>query len=199
MTNTRAARDPVSAAACRGLATLGAEVRIFAGAENCVRRREPSEPAGSPFVIEVEGVPNLFHELAHVVLLGRVEKDHGTPYARIPFDLTTPDGRRLLFDELACCVASASFHPGDDVAAQAWFEEQIGIQGCFFGFENDAAGLLAAIAREVAAHRVELDARIARACAGLAAGLIEADATPADAAPRRRFDFDRGWSGLAHR
>jgi hypothetical protein len=193
--------------ATRALESLGAELRFSAAAENCVRRREPGEPCARedatpadaerlPFVIEVQGVPNLLHELAHVVLLGRVEKDHGTPYSKIPFDLATQGGRRLLFDELACCVASASFHPGSDADAQAWFEEQVGIQGCFFGFDGDRPRLLAAIARETAAHREELEEVITRALARIAVALTTAGATPEAAIPRRRFDFDDGWRRL---
>jgi hypothetical protein len=200
-------RDALLIAATRALERLGAEVRLIADAENCVRRREPGEPcvfpgAGAadaarlPFVIEVQGLPNLLHELAHVVLLGRVEKDHGTPYAKIPFDLTAADGRRLLFEELACCVASASWHPGSDADAQAWFGEQVGIQGCFFGFEGDPKGMIAAIAREVAAHRDELDEVTARAHARIAVALTNAGATIEAAFPARRFDFDDGWRAL---
>jgi hypothetical protein len=104
--------DALAQAATRALASRGAEVRFFAGADNSVRPREPADgeaggardAAGNllPFIVEVEGVPNLFHELAHVLLLGRVEKDHGTRASEIPFDLATPKGRRLLFEELAC-------------------------------------------------------------------------------------------------
>lgn len=196
------------AAATRALERLGAEVRLATHAENCVRRREPDEPCAQegatpadaarlPFVIEVQGLPNLLHELAHVVLLGKVEKDHGTPYAKIPFDMTTPDGRRLLLEELACCVASASFHPGSDPDAQAWFAEQIGIQGCFFGFDGDhVPALLAAISREVAAHHGELDETVARAHARIAVALMSAGATPETAFPPRLFDFDEGWRAL---
>lgn len=201
--------DALLIAASRALERLGAEVRLFAEAENCVRRREAGEPctregatpadaARLPFVIEVQGLPNLLHELAHVVLLGKVEKDHGTPYSKIPFDLTTPDGRRLLFEELACCVASASLHPGSDADAQAWFAEQVGIQGCFFGFEGDRLpALLAAIAREVASHHGELDEIVARAHARIAVALTSAGAPPDVAMPPRRFDFDAGWRALA--
>jgi hypothetical protein len=202
-------------AATRAVESLGAEVRFAADAENCVRRREAGEPCASgsatddpaddaardasrwPFVIEVQGVPNLLHELAHVVLLGRIDKDHGTPYAKIPFDMTTPDGRRLLFEELACCVASASWHPGNDADAQAWFAEQVGIQDCFFGCDGDSKRLLANIEREVAAHREELDEVIARAHALVAIALTSAGAAPEVAIPPRRFQFDDGWRALA--
>src|SRR5262249_53867831 len=178
--------DALMSAASRALASRGAEVRVFAGADNSVRPREPGDERGArdasgkllPFVVEVEGVPNLFHELAHVVLLGRVEKDHGTRAAEIPFDLASARGRKLLFEELACCVASASWRPGSDAEADAWFAEQVGIQDCFFGMQGELKNFLAAARREVAAHRAELDACIARAHDLVSAALAEAGAPP---------------------
>src|SRR6185295_17618702 len=200
------------------LESRGAEVRIFADADNCVRRREPGEPmapdrpnpslaANFPFVIEVQGVPNLFHELAHVVLLGRVDKDHGTRAAEIPFDLTRDEGRRLLFEELACCVASASWHPEGNAepdadaasAADRWFAEQVGIQDCFFGMQGDLPRFLAAVEREVLAHRGELDEVIARAHERVSAALAEAGAPATLASPKRRYGFDRGWRWMRGR
>lgn len=201
--------DALAQAATRALAARGAEVRVFAGADNSVRPREAGDgdadgardAAGNrlPFLVEVEGIPNLFHELAHVLLLGRVAKDHGTRASEIPFDLATPKGRRLLFEELACCVASASWHPGTDADADAWFAEQVGIQDCFFGMQGDLPRFFAAAEREVAAHRAELDACIARAHELLSAALADAGATPAIARPARRHDFDRGWRLLRAR
>ncbi len=204
--------DDLLAAAVAALSARGAEVRCFAGADNCVRRREPGEPctfaglsrspagesdaARLPFVIEVEGLPNLLHELAHVVLLGRVEKDHATEYSKIPFDLATPHGQRLLFEELACCAASSAWHPGDDAAAQAWFEEQVGIQGHFFGFEGDLVRFLAAADADIRAHRAELDAALARAVAGSERALAAAGAPPPIARPRRAFAFESAWQHL---
>lgn len=183
-------------AATRALAAMGAEVRVFANAENCVRPREPVEAGGPPFVIEVEGLPNLLHELAHVVLLGRVEKDHATPYARIPFDLASPDGRRLLFEELACCLASCAWHPGSDADAQAWFAEQVGIQDVFFGFDGDPAGFLAAADARIRAHGAELSEAIARAAAGIQLVLERSGAPLVVARPRREASiaaFMRAW------
>jgi hypothetical protein len=201
--------DALLSAATRALASRGAEVRVFAGADNSVRPREDgeSDESGSrdaagdrlPFVVEVEGVPNLFHELAHVLLLGRVEKDHGTRAAEIPFDLATPKGRRLLFDELACCVASASWHPGSGADADAWFAEQVGIQDCFFGMQGDLPRFFAAAEREVAAHRAELDEVVARAHRRVAAALAEEGAPPEVARPRRLYDFERGWRMMVGR
>ena len=200
-------RDALLSAATRALASRGAEVRVFAGADNSVRPREAGDSGGArdaagrplPFVIEVEGVPNLFHELAHVLLLGRVEKDHGTRAAEIPFDLATPRGRRLLFEELACCVASASWHPGSDAEADAWFAEQVGIQDCFFGMQGELPRFFAAAGREVAAHRAELDEVVSRAHDLVSAALTEAGATGEMTRPARRYDFDRGWRLLRAR
>jgi hypothetical protein len=200
-------RDALLSAATRALASRGAEVRVFAGADNSVRPREDGDTGGArdaagnrlPFVVEVEGLPNLFHELAHVLLLGRVEKDHGTRAAEIPFDLTSERGRRLLFDELACCVASASWHPGSDADADAWFAEQVGIQDCFFGMQGDVTGFFSKAEREVAAHRAELDACIARAHDLVSAALAETGAPPEVARPRRLYDFERGWRMMVGR
>jgi hypothetical protein len=188
----------IARSAVARLAALGAEVRIFAGADNCVRCREEGEPSANPrlnatrlpFVVEVEGVPNLLHELAHVVLLGRVEKDHATEYSKIPFDLTSERGRELLFDELACCATSCAWHPGSDADARAWFAEQVGIQHCFFGFPDDATGrvrFLAAADAAVRDHEAPLLATVARARAGLEAVL---------GPPRRAFDFVTEWRAL---
>src|SRR5262249_9747678 len=178
--------DALMSAATRALASRGAEVRVFAGADNSVRPREAGDERGAcgvdgeplPFVVEVEGVPNLFHELAHVVLLGRGEKDHGTRAAEIPFDLATPKGRRLPLAGVACSVASASWHPGSDAEAEAWFVEQVGIQDCFFGMQGELAWFFAAAGREVVEHRGELDACIARAHELVRTALAEAGAAP---------------------
>jgi len=191
--------DALAQAATRALASRGAAVRVFAGADNSVRPREAGDASPLPFVVEVEGVPNLFHELAHVLLLGRVAKDHGTRASDIPFDLATPNGRRLLFEELACCVASASWHPGSDAEADAWFAEQVGIQDCFFGMQGDLKRFFAAAEREVAAHRAELDDCIARAHDLVSAALAEAGSAPEIARPGRRYDFDRGWRHMRAR
>ena len=180
-------------AATAWLAARGAEVRVFAEAENCVRRRDPGV---APFVVEVQGVPNLLHELAHVVLLGRVEQDHATEYARIPFDLACEHGRALLFDELACCVASCAWHPGDDEDAKAWFAEQVGIQHVFFGFA-ELPRFLAAADVPLRTHARDLAATIARALSGVELALRSAGAPAETARPRRSIDPHRWWQSLA--
>lgn len=125
-------------ALCRACARLGGEVRRFAEAENLVRAREGNEDPGPSHVLEVQGVPNLLHEVLHIVQVGEILPDHGTEYGQIPFDPASASGRRLLFEELACCIVSARWHPGDEPAARAWYEEQVGIQGLFFGQEPEA-------------------------------------------------------------
>jgi hypothetical protein len=189
----------------RALRARGGELRVLANADNCVRRRETGEPcadgsadaAALPFVVEVEGLPNLLHELAHVVLLGRLEKDHATEYARIPFDLASAHGRALLFDELACCLVSCDWHPGGAADAQAWFEEQVGIQGHFFGFAERPADFAKAVTREAAAHGADLERAIARARDGLAQLLREGGASAVAVRPRHAAAFGARWRPAA--
>lgn len=175
-------------AAIAALARFGAEVRVFADADNCVRPRADGEAAADggdaaarPFVIEVQGTPNLFHELAHVVLLGRLAKDHATETARIPFDLTSAASARLLFEELACCLVSCSWHPDDRRAVDAWLDEQVDIQPCFFRRDGDLAAFLrdaaAAVARDPAGfvatcERALVRTRDALAAAGLPPAVV---------------------------
>lgn len=183
---------------------MGAEVRCFADADNCVRPREPGEPVAAggdatalPFVIEVQGTPNLLHELAHVVLLGRVAKDHATDYRAIPFDLTTARGRALLFEELACCSTSAAWHEGSDEDARAWFAEQVAIQECFFDEPGALPRFLAAAQREIAAHAGELAAMEALASERIETALRGGGLGEARA--RRSFRCAAEWPELAVR
>jgi len=194
------------AAAARWLAARGAEVRLFADADNCVRPREPGEAVAAggdaarlPFVVEVQGFPNLVHELAHVVLLGRVAKDHATAAAAIPFDLGGERGRALFLDELACCVASCAWHHGPDAATTAWFDEQVAIQPCFFRGDGDLRAFLrdadAAIARDPAA----CVATCGRAHDGVRDALVAGGLAASAAAPRRRFEPLEQWRTLVRR
>lgn len=56
----------------------------------------------APYRVEAEGMPNLAHEFAHVLLAGLVADDHGIDYTRIPLDVSQAADRQLLWDELAC-------------------------------------------------------------------------------------------------
>jgi hypothetical protein len=201
-----AATDDAAAlhrAATAVVRAMGGEVRVFAGADNCVRPRQPGEGDADggdaralPFVVEVEGTPNLLHELAHVLLLGRMAKDHATDYAHLPYDLTTPRGRRLLFEELACCSASCAWHPGSDADARAWFAEQVAIQDCFFRTDGDLAAFLADADRALASDGEGAAAIAARAATLLRDALAANGLDSARAAPRRRFDLLEEWRVL---
>jgi hypothetical protein len=160
--------NPLLHALGAALEALGAEVTVSQGGENLVRRTGAARtfaipPAHAPHPvpacaeIHVEGLPNLLHEAAHVVLSGCLDDDHGIDYAAIPFDLTTSSGRAVLFEELACCVLSCSYL-ASDAARDAWFVEQVEIQPVFYGMEHDVPGFWRVVADAYAAHRDEADA-----------------------------------------
>ncbi|MFO0980932.1 MAG: hypothetical protein U1E76_04135 [Planctomycetota bacterium] len=79
--------QPLLAVVAGVLEAMGAQVRIDADGDNLVRASEPGDGTTLGFVIEAQGLPNLLHELVHVVQLGRLERDHGTPYRAILFDV----------------------------------------------------------------------------------------------------------------
>ncbi|MFO0633784.1 MAG: hypothetical protein U0168_13125 [Nannocystaceae bacterium] len=119
--------------------------------------------------IEVEGLPNLLHELVHVALAGRLADDHGFDYGKIPYDVRALDGRAILWDELSAAVVSCAYlmSPSPDARdwarVDAWFDEQLGIQPVFYGLEHDAAAFWSQLPGWVASHRAELDEVLARA------------------------------------
>ncbi len=197
--NHERAIERATAAAIRWLEANEATVRFFAAADNCVRRREADEAGTRAFVIEVQGVQNLFHELAHVVLLGRVAKDHATEYSRIPFRLDDDRGRTLLHEELACCLASCAWHPGPRAAAVAWLDEQVGIQPCFFGMEGDLGRFLAACERALAADRERFVATCQRALDGVREALIAGGMAETEARPPHHFEPLVEWTALCRR
>ncbi len=193
-------------AAVAALRRLGGEVRVFAGACNSVRPREPGEAVGDggdpralPFVIEVEGAPNLFHELAHVVLLGRLEKDHGTAAARIPFDLASEAGAQLLREELACCIESCAWHGGSRSEVAAWFDEQVEIQPCFFRRDGDLAAFLHDAAAAIARSPARFVATCRRARDGVRAALLAGGLPPTARPPLADFAPRREWRALLAR
>jgi hypothetical protein len=165
------AGDPLLACLAAALEGWGARVCVAVDADNLVRRLQsrgsdrlatrPEEIAsaglpdpharkGAP-VAEVwaQGLPNLLHELIHVVLADRLDDDHGIDYQAIPYDLSTVSGRRVLFEELACCVVSCAYlsrpklrstppesRACTEARVDAWFAEQIEIQPVFYGMED---------------------------------------------------------------
>jgi hypothetical protein len=167
------------------LQSLGAEVTVCSGADNAlrlcvaadrVRSFAPRAPAALPpgplvrapgerlATIDVEGLPNLLHELVHVALAGRLADDHGYDYGAIPYDLATPSGRAVLWEEIACCVVSCAYLLGPDPGARArvdaWFAEQLEIQPLFYGLEREPAAFFATLDALAHAHIDELVATL---------------------------------------
>jgi hypothetical protein len=168
------------------LQSLGAEVTVCSGADNALRLVAPAErvrtfaaraPAALPpgpvvrapegeklAVIEVEGLPNLLHELVHVALAGALADDHGYDYGAIPYDLASVRGRAVLWEEIACCVVSCAYLDQPGAAGRAivdsWFDEQLGIQPVFYGMEHDPAAFFATVDGLVHAHIGELVAML---------------------------------------
>src|SRR5688572_21427241 len=134
-------------------AAMGGEVVIAAGDDNLVRARRAGDPGELAWVVVASGLPNLLHELVHAVLAGRLADDHGFDYGQIPYDLERPEHRRSLWEELAACVLSCAW--GEAAEEDAWFAEQIGIQGVFYGMD-DPAEFHAAVERAALAHGEEL-------------------------------------------
>lgn len=119
--------------------------QVVLGDENYIKRREPAQADKLPFVVMVEGLPNLLHELVHYLFAGRADDDHGFDYHQIPYDLERQEHRRVLFEELSCCTISASYLPPAE--RDPWFREQVEILGVFYGFDDDPMGFFAAVDR----------------------------------------------------
>lgn len=186
------AAQPLLGHAARVLEDMGGEVVIHTSDDNLVRSRRPGDPGSAPFIVAAAGLPNLLHELLHALQVGRLADDHGFDYGRIPYDLEVADQRRCLWEELACCVISCAYL--DPAHEAEWFAEQVGIQGVFYGHDDDPAGFLAAVDRAVARHGDELEAVLARAYMEVEARLRAVGAAPALAAPRARLDFSALWT-----
>ena len=110
---------------------MGAVVRVSPELENLVR----STPKG--FIVESQGLPNLIHELVHALEAGYLADDHDFPYREIPLNPRNVGHRRLLWDELACCLLSCAFTPQHERVD--WFLEQLEIQPVFYGMEDNPA------------------------------------------------------------
>lgn len=193
------AANPRLRAVAGALAHRGADVVIDGSGENLVRRYR-DRPGVQ---VCAQGLPNLLHELVHVVLAGVLDDDHGIDYGAIPFDLATAAGRAVMFEELACCVLSCAYigsaRDGETNAqvqarVDAWFSEQVGIQPVFYGMEQDPAALWRRVGELARTHAAELETVIDRAYAGVAALLAEAGAPPSLCAPPQRLTFADLWA-----
>lgn len=204
----------------RALGLLGADVRIREHAENSVRALGPARVfaapmcdglgisfaqglrahAGTPCAcIDVEGVPNLLHELVHILLAGRLDDDHGFDYRAIPYDLRRPDGRAVLWNELSACVVSCAYllpaapEASDWARVDGWFDEQLGIQPIFYGREHDAAQFFAELPARAQLHADEL-ARVTATAYERCAALLRWAGAPDDVADvATRLDFVALW------
>ncbi len=170
----------------RALARAGGAVSVRPGAGNLVRRATPADGVSLPFVVEVEGLPNLLHEFVHFVLRPPLAVDHGFDYALIPFDTARPEPRRWLWEELACCVVSCAYLAEQPARVAPWFAEQLGIQHHFYGVDGPER-FLPHVAALVATHGAELDAVIDEAYAAAAAHLAAVGAD--DSGPPRHLAF----------
>lgn len=154
----------------------------------------PDTPPPTCVHIQVEGLPNLLHEVGHLVLAGVLDDDHGIDYQAIPFDLGCAGGRAVLFEELACCTLSCGYaRPLRDARAwawaDAWFAEQVEIQPVFYGFE-DAPGRFWSVVKEVyVANAGACEAAVDAAFERTEALLRWADAPVGVAAPAERLSF----------
>jgi hypothetical protein len=189
---------PLLGAAARALARMGARVEIATDAENLVRRlgAHETDPHGATAVVCAQGLPNLLHELAHAVQAGVLDDDWGIDYGEIPFDLDTARGRRVLWEELACCVTSCAFvhaRAAGESRSQmrarvlAWFREQVDIQPVFYGMEADPVAFWAKLEGLARTHPDEVDAVLDRAYRNIARALAEAGAAPELCQPPERL------------
>lgn len=183
---------PLLRHAARVLEDMGAEVVIHTQDDNLVRSRRAGDPGEAAFIVEAAGLPNLLHELVHVLLVDRLADDHGLDYGQIPYDLEIAAQRRILWDELSCCTVSCAYLEQGTEAA--WFAEQVGIQGIFYGHDDDPEGFLRRVDRTIAAHGHELGEVLAGAYRAVEARLRAVGAPPALARPRARLDFNALWT-----
>lgn len=189
----------------RGLSALGARVEV-SEEDNLVRRIGPRREVPDPLPpfphtppppsvqVRVEGLPNLLHEVGHLVLARVLDDDHGIDYQAIPFDLGTARGRHVLFEELACCTLSCGYprRLDDEEAwawADAWFAEQVEIQPVFYGLEGDATRFWRTVDEVYRAHGEACESVVDEAFERTAALLRWAGAPVGVAAPAERLSF----------
>lgn len=183
---------PLLPVMARALAAMGAEVVIAAGDDNLIRARRADDPGDRPFVVVAAGLPNLVHEFAHAIQAGRLADDHGFDYGLIPLDLQVRAQRALLWEELACSVLSCAYAPaGGDV--DAWFKEQVEIQGVFYGV-SEGAEFAALVDATRAAHPDELPATVEAAYRAVAQALRGVGAADAEVEPPRHLTFEALWA-----
>jgi len=175
----------------RAFALRGAEVLVRDGDANWIRRRRADEGGG--YEVLVAGLPNLLHELAHAAQRGELADDHGFDYSLIPLRLERAEERRYLWEELAAAVLSCAYLSAGQRGIDAWFAEQIEIQGVFYGVDDDLDALCALINQALLAHRGEAEATVERAYRACAGWLRDAGAPVEVAEARHRYTAQELW------
>lgn len=123
----------------------------------------PLEPAytGAPTLeLRAQGLPNLLHEVGHIVVSGVLDDDHGFDYRGIPYAVASAAGRAVLAEELAACVLSCSYLRRDPPGVDAWFAEQVDIQPVFFGMEDTPAAFWEQVQQIAIEHSEQMTATL---------------------------------------
>ncbi len=175
----------------RAFTRRGATVIVRAGEANFIRRREAE--AGGGFEVIVEGLPNLLHELAHAALHGGLADDHGFDYGLIPLQVERASDRRLLWEEFAAAVLSCAYLGASPATTDAWFAEQVEIQGVFYGLEGDLEGLYALFDAALGRYAQEAESVLSEAYEAASTWLREAGAPPQVCRPHRRYQAAELW------
>lgn len=173
------------------LAAMGGDVMLTDGDETLVRARRPEDPGAAAWLVVAPGLPGLLHEFVHASQVGLLADDHGLDYSQIPYDLGRAGHRKILWDELAACVLSCAWvTEGEE---EAWFAEQVGILGVFYGFEDDPPAFFPVVDEVVRRYASDLHAVLAGAYAALTSRLRSGGAPPELAEPRARLTFEALW------
>jgi hypothetical protein len=148
------------------IAAMGGDVLLTDGDETLVRARRPDDPCAAAWLVVAPGLPGLLHEFVHANQVGYLADDHDLDYKQIPYDLARGHHRKILWDELAACVLSCAWVSAEE--EEAWFAEQVGILGVFYGFDHDPPAFFPVVDAVTARHAVDLHAVIAGAFAAAA-------------------------------
>lgn len=176
----------------RAFTRRGATVIVRAGDANFIRRCNAEDGGG--FEVVVEGLPNLLHELAHAALHGGLADDHGFDYNLIPLGVERTLDRRLLWEEFAAAVLSCAYLGASPSTTDAWFAEQVEIQGVFYGLDGDLDGLYALFDAALREYGREAEAVLNEAYGAVATWLREAGAPLEICTPHRRYQAAELWT-----
>jgi hypothetical protein len=156
----------------RWFAIRGGRVVVDAAGENLIRSRRAHETPEFPWIVEIQGWPNLIHELVHVLFAGGLGEDSGFDYAQIPLRPDIAQHRAWLWDELAACFLSCAYANLQELEPcltgkhplVRWFEEQVEILPVFYQ-TPDLPGFVQMVNATMSAYPGEFDAVRTRALA----------------------------------